>query len=205
MSFFELYWTMNDAHTLMTLLTMRGKLSASLLFVFLGMGLAGNALAQTTTATPAVPTHLTTIVKGKPMSQAELEARGRALRQVIDAKYKELEAPGGAFYDSPNVKFQFLRRIDVTNLVLPYVSVGMSLKDVGVVFKAAGLYLRQIGPNFPIDSTNTFNDINTGVSGEMTMVADWHWFTTFGVIAMSNSPEGQYATKIKADFQKESH
>ena len=205
MSFFELYGTMNDAHTLMTLLTRRGKLSALLLFVLPGMGVAGNALAQTTTATPAVPTHLTPIVKGKPMSQAELEARGRALRQVIDAKFKELEAPGGAFYDAPNAKLQYIREIDITDIVLPYVSVGMSLKDVDVVFKAAGLELRPIGPNIPIGAMNAYHDINAGVLGALSLEADWHWFVGFSVSAMTNSPEGQYATKIEAGFGKRFH
>ena len=192
-------------NTLMTLLTMRSKLSASLLFVLLGMGLAGNALAQTTTATPAVPTHVTPIVKGKPMSQAELKARGRALRQVIDAKYKELEAPGGAFYDPPNAKLQSSRLIDVTNLVSPYVSVGMSLRDVSVVLKAAGLVLRPVGPTIPIDSSKGVHDTNAGVFGGISLVADWRWFTDFGVSALTNSPEGVYATKVEADFAKESH
>ena len=205
MHFFELYWTMNDAHTLMTLLTMRSKLSASLLFVLLGMGLAGNALAQTISATPAAPTHLTTIVKGKPMSQAELEARGRALRQVIDAKYKELEAPGGAFYDAPNAKLQYLRAIHVTDIVLPYVSVGMSLKDIDVVFKAAGLEVRPMGPNFPIGARNGYYDKNAGVLGGLRLTEDWHWFIEFNVIAMTNSPEGGYATKIEAIFGKTYH
>ena len=81
----------------------------------------------------------------------------------------------------------------------------MTLRLNRNTLKAAGLELMPMEPNIPIGAMNAYHDINTGISGVLGLEADWHWFVGFSVSAMSNSPEGQYATKIKADFQKESH
>jgi len=51
------------------------------------------------------------------MCQTELEAKGKALRQAIDDKYKELEAPGGAFFGPQQI---LMKSVDVKDIVSQY-------------------------------------------------------------------------------------
>lgn len=138
------------------------------------------------------------------MSQEELEARGKALRQAIDAKYQEIEAPGGPFANPPpGQEVEVFRKVDVTHLVLQYLPIGMSLVDAETLLKAGGFSVRITGPKDPKNDLSP--ERNAGVSGFLKLVADMHWFTNFGITAKSNAPDGQNIVIVSATFRKQLH
>jgi hypothetical protein len=174
---------------------------APALLALLGINIAGNAIAQS----PATQSNKnqTVTAKDRTMSQAELEARGKALRQAVDAKYKELEAPGGAFSNPPNVKVDGLREANVTDIVLQYISIGMPLNEIEIILKAGGFNVSPLGSRDP--NNGILQNKNNGVFGGLKLVADMHWFTSVGILIESSSSEGQYAAKIDAGFLKQVH
>lgn len=169
------------------------------LLVIASTGAAMNAKAQGS----YVPQKTDQSQATKTMSQAELEARGKALRQAIDAKYKELEAPGGTFFNPPNVKVTVFRKVDVTDIVVQYISVGMSFSDLTVILKAGGFIVSPLGPGTP--NNEILRDKNAGIGGGLKLVADMHWFTGVGITAMSNSQDGHSVATISAMFSKQLH
>lgn len=138
------------------------------------------------------------------MSQEELEARGKALRKAIDAKYQEIEAPGGPFANPPpGQKVELIRTVYVTDLVLQYLPIGMSLADAQTLLKAGGFSVRITGPQDPKNHLSP--ERNAGVSGYLKLVADLYWFTNFGINARSNAPDGQNIVIVEASFFKQRH
>jgi hypothetical protein len=174
---------------------------APALLALLGINIAGNAIAQS----PATQSNKnqTVTAKDRTMSQAELEARGKALRQAVDAKYKELEAPGGAFSNPPNEKIEVFREIDVTDLILQFIPIGISLQDTEVILRAGDFNPKILGSKDP--KNKLLNNKNAGVHGGQRLAADLHWFTYFGIDAYSNSPDGQSIATIEAGFFKQAH
>ena len=142
----------------------------------------------------------TTTSKDETMRQTELEARGKALRQAIDDKYKELEAPGGAFFGPQQI---LMKSVDVKDIVSQYLTVGMAFSDMEVILKVGGFNPLPLGQGLPKNTTIHFN--NAGISGGLKLVADMHRFISFGIIAKSDRPDGKYATTIEASFFKQIH
>ena len=169
------------------------------LLIITSAGAAMNAKAEGTYVHQKADQSQTTISKDEPMTQAELEARGKALRQAIDAKYKELEAPGGVFSNPPNIKVAVFRQVDVTDIVAQYISIGMSFSDVTVILKAGEFDIKPmgIGTQIPIN--------NAGIHGGLGFEASMHWFTWFSADVTSNSPDGHNVATIAAGFAKQSH
>ncbi len=179
--------------------------------ILASIGVAVNADAQTICAPIQANSIEPNKLRRHVMDQAELEARGKALRQEIDAKYRELEAPGGVFYSpqgvfySPPNNKEGVRRADVTGLVLKYIPIGMPFKDVMTVLRSGGFDPKPTGPGSEFDKRLPVPDKDAGIIGGLRLVADMRWFTGFGISVHSDSPKGSCVSMLYADFQKQMH
>jgi hypothetical protein len=80
------------------------------------------------------------------------------LRQEIDAKYRELEAPGGRFY-SPDGNFyppnteqvEGARIVNVADIVLKYIHIGMPFDQIAIILQSAGLNPEPTGPGTEVE------------------------------------------------------
>lgn len=136
------------------------------------------------------------------ISQDELVDRGKALRQAIEVKYREIEAPGGPFSDLPmGWETEALRKVDATDVVLIYLPIDISIADAKTLLEAAGFMVS------PLELNDTKNNIspekNAGIYGRLQLLANPRWFTSFGIIAKSNLPDGQKIVMVSAAFRKQ--
>lgn len=181
----------------------RSTRSLAHFLTFFGAYMAGEALANQPNS------HLAQAVKNLNASQSsqvhkhsikEIESRAKALRWAIREKYLEIESPNGAFTYPKYLKTEVFRKVDISDLVLRYLPVGMPLADAQVLLKKAGFEVSSLGQKDPRDHSD---QINAGVYGRLQLEDDKRANTSVGVAALSNDPEGKTIVMANAAFRKQ--
>ncbi|MBV8061095.1 MAG: hypothetical protein JO253_06180 [Alphaproteobacteria bacterium] len=114
------------------------KLSTKQLLVSLVLG--ASALSPITSAKAAgEAVTQQSASNGAHMSQKELEQRGRELHQALVDRFKTLMETNDLPVANGNSK-------DISDVVIPYIPVGMSFADTAILLRAAGLKLADMPP-----------------------------------------------------------
>lgn len=169
----------------------------SMALVMLGTPMANAAFVQNFGA----PATLTTQTNNA--SLEELTARGKSLRQSLDVKYRELEAPGGAFSSSQGIKVKPFRSADVSSIFWKHIDKGMPLNEVEIILNAAGFKTNYSRSDLPSNAKAPLA-INSLV-GAINYLADKHWFTNVTVQINFHSDDSPTVFSIDADFSKQSY
>lgn len=145
----------------------------------------------------------TLIAQGSNTSFEELTARGKSLRQSLDAKYRELESPGGPFSNSPGIKVKPFRNVDVSSIFWQHIDKGMPLNEVEIILKGAGFRTNYSRSDLPSNAKAPL--AIHSLAGAINYLADTHWFTNVTVLINLHSDDTPTVLSLDADFNKQAY
>jgi hypothetical protein len=128
------------------------------------------------------------------MTTNELEARGKQLRESIDARYQELSEPAGALSSQkPMIE------VVITDLFTPFIPIGMSFDDAEVILRAAGF---RISPS----KLMAVNDgYYPGFVANFDYARDMNWFITVSYSIDTDTPNGRKVASGGGIILKQRH
>lgn len=130
----------------------------------------------------------------------DIESRAKALRWAIGERYLEIESPNGAFSYPKYLKTEVFRKVDISDLILRYLPVGMPLADTHEILEKAGFEVSSLGQRDPRDHSD---QINAGVFGRLQLKSDKRINVSVAIAALSNDPEGKTVAIANAAFRKQ--
>lgn len=181
----------------------QGKRSLAQCLTFFGAYMAGETFAHQPNS------QLVQAVKNLNASQGsqvhklatnDIERSAKALRWALGEKYLEIESPNGAFSYPKYLKTEVFRKVDISDLILRYLPVGMPLADAQVLLENAGFEVSSLGQREPREHSG---QINAGVYGRLQLKNDKSINTSVAVTALSNDPEGKTIAMANAAFRKQ--